>query len=125
MGLGEPDLVSIWTVGGRLKLPFVCGPRQRKMLASQQGETDLVLAAGQFYLLAVCNVQEPPLLDPDGVLGVDLGIMELATDSEGRSYSGFLSLQCGFQANADRNAACNLEARGRNVSVPKVAPTIG
>ena len=80
--------VSIWTMGGRLKLPFVCGERQRKMLASQQGETDLVFVGGQFYLLAVCNMQEPPLLAPNGVLGVDLGIVELATDSEGRSYSG-------------------------------------
>ena len=84
----EAGQVSIWTVDGRLKLSFVCGERQRKMLVSQQGESDLVFVDGQFYLLAVCNMQEPPLIEPSGVLGVDLGIVELATDSEGNSYSG-------------------------------------
>lgn len=80
--------VSIWTVGGRESIPFVCGDYQREMLATQQGESDLVLIDGQFYLLAVCEVEDPPLRQVDGVLGVDLGIVQIATDSEGRQYSG-------------------------------------
>jgi len=32
--------VSIWTTQGRLKLPFVCGEFQKKLLPSQQGESD-------------------------------------------------------------------------------------
>ncbi len=80
--------VSIWAVGGRLALPFVCGDHQRAMLVFQQGESDLVLHGENFYLLTTCNLPDPPLVETDGVLGVDLGIVQLATDSEGRAYSG-------------------------------------
>lgn len=55
--------VSIWTVRARITLFFVCGDRQRDLLATQQGETD-------------------------SVLGIDFGIVELATDSEGNQHSG-------------------------------------
>jgi len=80
--------VSIWTVGGRLKLPFVCGEFQKKLLPSQQGESDLVYRSGKWFLLAVCEVEDPPLKEVDGFLGVDLGLVQLASDSEGNSYTG-------------------------------------
>jgi putative transposase len=80
--------VSIWSVGGRLKLPFVCGEYQRGLLAFQQGESDLAFVGGNFYLMATVSIPDPPLIETNGVLGVDLGIVEIATDSEGRSYSG-------------------------------------
>ena len=50
------------------------------MLASRRGESDLVYHRGVFYLLAVCDVPEPDEQTVDGVLGVDLGIANLATD---------------------------------------------
>lgn len=80
--------VSIWTVAGRLKLPFVCGEYQRGLLAFQQGESDLAFVGGNFYLMATVSIPDPPLIETGGVLGIDLGIVEIATDSEGRSYSG-------------------------------------
>jgi len=81
--------VSIWAVGGRLKkVPYLCGERQRKLLECQQGQSDLILRKGEFYLHATCNVEEPDLLEPTGVLGIDLGIVNLATDSDGKTYSG-------------------------------------
>ncbi len=84
----EKATVSIWTVDGRITLPFVGGDYQKEMLKTQQGETDLAYVDGQFYLLAVCNVEEPPLKETNGVLGIDLGIVNIASDSEGRQYSG-------------------------------------
>ncbi len=80
--------VSIWTVEGRLEIPFVCGDRQRKLLESRQGESDLALIKGQWFLLATCEVEEPETDSGDGVIGVDFGIAEIATTSEGKSYSG-------------------------------------
>ncbi len=80
--------VSIWSVDGRLKLPFLCGEYQRGLLAFRQGESDLALVDGEFYLMATVSIPDPPLVVTEGVLGVDLGIVELATDSEGHSYSG-------------------------------------
>lgn len=84
----EREQVSIWTVDGRLRLPFVCGDYQRGLLAYRQGESDLALVGGEFYLMATVSIPDPPLIVTDGVLGVDLGIVQLATDSEGHQYSG-------------------------------------
>lgn len=81
--------VSIWTTAGRMKIPFVCGDRQRMLLQTRQGESDLCLVDGTFYLLATCNVEDPEPLDvSNGFLGVDLGITVIASDSEGNQYSG-------------------------------------
>lgn len=80
--------VSIWTLAGRQKVPFVCGERQRRLLVSQQGESDLVYRKGKWYLFATIEVIEPATNEPEGFLGVDLGIARIATDSEGQSFSG-------------------------------------
>ena len=80
--------VSIWAVEGRQRIPFVCGKRQREMLQEQRGESDLVYVAEKFYLFVTCDVEEPTPLDVDNFLGVDLGVKNIATDSEGNNYSG-------------------------------------
>lgn len=85
----DTQTVSIWTVDGRLKhLPYVVGERQRQLLQSRQGESDLVYRKGMFFLLVTCNVDEPTPDEVDHALGVDLGIVSLATDSDGEQYSG-------------------------------------
>lgn len=73
---------------GRQTLTFMCGERQARLLLSRQGESDLVYRKGAFYLLVTCNVDVPAPDDVDSVLGVDLGIANLATDSDGDMYSG-------------------------------------
>lgn len=81
--------VSIWTVDGRLKhVPFVCGERQRKMLESLQGEADIVFRNGEYYIHQTCNIQEDDTFDPDGWLGVDSGLVNVAVDSDGNFYDG-------------------------------------
>jgi putative transposase len=80
--------VSIWTVDGRQSIPFVCGERQRQLLVSRHGETDLAFVGDHWYLFATCNVDEPDPQDVDDALGVDLGVTNIATDSDGTIYSG-------------------------------------
>ncbi|MDQ3250460.1 MAG: transposase [Chloroflexota bacterium] len=81
--------VSIWTMdGGRQFVPFVCGEHQWQLLQNQQGETDLGYIDGEFYLFAVCNVDEPTPLDVEGVLGVDLGVANIAVDSDKTIHQG-------------------------------------
>ncbi len=80
--------VSIWTTNGRQAIPFVAGDRQMQLLASRQGETDLVYRRGAFYLLATCNVDEPMPDVVDTALGVDLGVSNIATTSDGNMVSG-------------------------------------
>lgn len=80
--------VSIWTVAGRQTMPFQCGARQFDLLQTQHGETDLMYINGTFYLAAVCEVEEPTPDDVDRALGIDLGIVNLATDSDGNTFRG-------------------------------------
>jgi IS605 OrfB family transposase len=80
--------VSIWTLDGRQEIPFVCGERQRQLLASRRGESDLAFVAGQWYLFATCEVETPEPMDVDGALGIDLGVTNIAVDSDGEMHSG-------------------------------------
>jgi putative transposase len=80
--------VSIWTLDERQAIRFVCGERQRRMLVTRQGESDLLYHRGEWYLLVTCEVEQPHPLDIDGVLGLDLGIVNLVTDSDGEVHSG-------------------------------------
>jgi IS605 OrfB family transposase len=57
------------------------------MLATRQGESDLLYHRGAWYLLATCEVEEPDPQDIDDVLGVDLGVTNIASDSDGTIYS--------------------------------------
>ena len=80
--------VSIWTMDRRQTISFACGDRQRELLQHQQGESDLALIDGAFYLLATCEVVSPEQFEAEEALGVDLGIVNIATDSDGEPFSG-------------------------------------
>lgn len=84
----DKQAVSIWTRAGRQFIPYSLGEHQRKLLPYRKGESDLVYHRGHFYLLAVCDVPEPDEQQMDGVLGVDLGMVNLATDSDGEVHTG-------------------------------------
>jgi len=84
------DRVSIWTLAekARQTIPYACGPQQRELLAYRMGETGLVYRDNTFYLNTVVDVEEPPLLETEDVLGIDLGIVNILADSDGETYSG-------------------------------------
>jgi putative transposase len=84
----EGQAVSIWTMEGRQVILFACGDRQRELLQYQKGESDLALIDGAFYLLATCEVESPEQFEAEEALGVDLGIVNIATDGDGEVYSG-------------------------------------
>jgi IS605 OrfB family transposase len=79
--------VSIWTVNGREHIPYGTGERQRELLAYRQGETDVVYFNGMFFLLAVCGIPDPDERDVEGALGVDLGVTNIAADSDGNFHT--------------------------------------
>ncbi len=80
--------VSIWTIGGRLNIPFVCGEHQQKLLQFRKGEVDLIYRKGNFYLNAVCDVPEESPLIPDDIIGVDFGVVSIAVTSDNETFSG-------------------------------------
>ncbi|MBA3766922.1 MAG: transposase, partial [Acidobacteria bacterium] len=84
----KSEAVNLWTVGGRETIPFQCGDYQRKLLPFRKGEVDLVFRKGNFYLNAVCDVEEPPVIEGDDVIGCDFGIVNLVTTSDGEVMTG-------------------------------------
>jgi putative transposase len=80
--------VSIWTLDKRQSIPFVCGEHQRALLPFRRGETDLALVRGNWYLFATVDIDDPDLIDVEGVLGIDLGVTNIAVDSDGDVHSG-------------------------------------
>lgn len=82
------DMVNLWLVGGRQKIRFVCGERQRALLEYRKGEVDLMFVRGKWYVACVCDVPDTDKIDVEGILGVDFGVVNLAFDSHGRSYTG-------------------------------------
>ena len=82
--------VSIWTVNGRVRIPYAAGERQRELLQSRQGETDLVFFNGMFFLLPTCEIPDPEPRDVAEALGVDLGVTNIATTSDGDVLTGAL-----------------------------------
>ena len=82
--------MSIWSVAGRLKnLRFTASAEQLKTLsAHRKGESDLVYRNGMWFLIATCDMPDPRVKDPDAFLGVDLGIVNIATTSDGARHTG-------------------------------------
>ena len=80
--------VSIWTVDGRQKMSFACGPKEIALLAYPRGEADLILRGKEWYLSITVEVPEEKEVEAVDALGVDLGIVEIAVDSDGKKYSG-------------------------------------
>ena len=82
--------VSISTIDGRKHLRVRMGEFQRVRLLSGVVKSGMQLCyrkdISKFHLAVVVDGQDPPLLS-SGILGVDLGINNIATDSEGRVYT--------------------------------------
>ncbi|WP_411147175.1 RNA-guided endonuclease InsQ/TnpB family protein [Streptomyces sp. A30] len=82
--------VSIWTVNRRMRgIRYTGSPDQLKTLAEyRRGESDLVRRGGKWFLIATCEVPDPEVYEPTDWLGVDRGIVNLATTSDGTNYQG-------------------------------------
>lgn len=84
----QQHTVSIWTLRGRENIPYVCGEHQQELLAHQRGESDLIYRKGEWYLLATCEIDAPTPQPTEQWLGVDRGVVNVATDSDGQTFTG-------------------------------------
>lgn len=86
---GKGDTVNLWTVEGRQTIAFECGEYQRKLIPFRKGEVDLMFVKGKWYASCVVDIDKAePFAPTGGVLGVDLGIVQIASDSMGEQFSG-------------------------------------
>jgi putative transposase len=82
------DRVSLATLQGRQVIALVYGEYQAERFDRIKGQCDLVRRDGKFYLLATVDFPEPPPLEVKDFVGVDLGIVQLATTDDGTAFSG-------------------------------------
>jgi IS605 OrfB family transposase len=85
-----PDRVSLMTLDGREVMPFRFGRYAEGMLQRVRGQCDLIYRASAktFFLAITVDAPEPTPDDAEAFLGVDLGIINIATTSDGEMVSG-------------------------------------
>ena len=88
IGFKSGDKVSLGGLQGRIVVPFIMGKYQQEKFALAKGQSDLVLRHdGKWFLLVTVDVPEgtkPPVTD---FLGVDLGVENIAFDSDGQHHT--------------------------------------
>lgn len=82
----KPDnVVSLWCIGGRQKIKFVC--HNPAYLPYIKGEADLVYKKGKFYLFQTVDIPEQDVDDIEEFIGVDFGLTTLVSTSDGIEHS--------------------------------------
>jgi IS605 OrfB family transposase len=83
------DRVSLLTLAGRVVVPFILGEYHRGRFALPKGQSDLVLRKdGKWFLLVTVDLPEGSPTPATDFIGVDLGVANIATDSDGNAHCG-------------------------------------
>jgi len=83
------DRVSLLTLAGRVVVPFVLGTYQRERFTLHKGQADLVLRKdGKWFLLVTVDVPDSVPVPVTDFVGIDLGIVNIAADSDGTAHTG-------------------------------------
>jgi putative transposase len=88
---GREATVSILTTHGRRKgVRVLAAPRDLALLRTRRiGETDLICRDVKWFLYATVDAPQATLANPsNGFVGVDLGIVNIATTSDGDRLAG-------------------------------------
>jgi IS605 OrfB family transposase len=89
MSFKGDDRVSLLALDGRVVVPFVMGKRQAEKFPHAKGQADLVLREdGKWFLLVTADLPEGDPTPTTDFIGVDLGVADIATDSDGNRHSG-------------------------------------
>lgn len=82
------DTVSILSLDGRYKIPIVFGAYAKLEQRKVRGQANLIYHKGNLFLCLVVEIPDGTPINPDGTLGVDMGIVNIATTSDGDVFSG-------------------------------------
>ncbi len=83
------DKVSLLTLDGRIIVPMVVTGYQAERIAHPKGQCDLLRAKdGKWFVFVTVDLPDGSPIEPDDFIGVDLGIANIATDSDGNRHSG-------------------------------------
>jgi putative transposase len=84
------NAASLLTLSGRIEVPMIISEYHKGVMQGKRirGQADLILQDGVFYLLLVVDFPEHEYFAPSDFIGVDMGIVNIATDSMGENFSG-------------------------------------
>jgi len=109
------SFVSILTLASRIKLRYKL-PKHFSL--NNPKEADLIYRGGKFHLHVTVNTEEAPVTEPVSYLGIDLGVVNIATTSDGVIYASeqtektrlrYCRLRAELQAKATKNAKRKLK----------------
>jgi IS605 OrfB family transposase len=78
--------VTLRSLDKRLKMKLVI--HNQEQFDSRKGEAKLIYNQGKFYLAQTIDIKQEEKKEINDYLGVDLGIVRIASDSDGEYYSG-------------------------------------
>lgn len=79
------ESVNIWTSEGRMNIPMKIWDKE--LFKFKKGQVDLIIQNNQFFLLVTLDISTPEKYDAEGVIGVDLGVKNIANTSQGDVFS--------------------------------------
>ena len=82
----DSGTVNIWTNDGRMEIPIQVYNKEK--FKYRKGQVDLVYQNGKFFLLCTLELPVQEKYDALGVIGVDLGVNNIAVTSQGDVFSG-------------------------------------
>ena len=84
------EYASLLALDGRIEVPMMVAEYHKGVLMGRRvrGQADLILDGDVFYLMLVVELPDKPIFDAEKFLGVDMGIVNIAVDSEGETFSG-------------------------------------
>ena len=83
------DRVSLLTLEGCLIIPMIMGKYQQEQFGYAKGQSDLVLRKdGKWFFLVSVDVPDRTPTPTTDFIGVDLGVVNLATTDDGQTFSG-------------------------------------
>ncbi len=109
--------ISLTLLDGRHHFALKMDDRARALLSGKRGELDLILRRGKWYVQVSVEVQEAPMFAPTAWLGVDMGVVNVAVDSDGEFYGDKVlparrrhrKLRSALQAKGSRSAKQHLK----------------
>ncbi|MGP6156461.1 MAG: zinc ribbon domain-containing protein [Vulcanimicrobiaceae bacterium] len=83
------DRISLLTLAGRILVPYIMGKYQRERFTAAKGQCDLVRRKdGKWFLLVTVDLPDKTRLPASDFIGVDFGVVSIATTSGGTTHSG-------------------------------------
>ena len=80
--------LSISSVDGRLKhIAWFANEYNTELMKGRTGSATLIYRSGRFFLHVVCEVKEKPVKEPKDFIGVDMGVVNIATTSDNDNWT--------------------------------------